>query len=371
MLSFSQIPGLQELKGKLVYAAKKNKVSQTQLFVGPDGGSALALVLAYCKYLVCENPEHDACGNCISCKQWDNGNYPDVNFTFPFIKSGKSSGNEDCSPHINMFREFIVETPFRTIKSWQEKLESGNKQLIIPVTESQAIVRKLSKTSLGKGPRIFIIWLPEFFHTSAANRMLKSLEEPGPNTFFFLVTTAEQKLLSTIKSRCVRTKVPAYNEEEVRSFLIDQNLPIEDAASLALIAEGSLGFALYNMKDANLRAQFSSLFVQWVRAIYARDISALISFSDAFGSLGREDAKSFVRFSSGLFRQGYLLNNDQPVTPFMFEGFQMDRFSPFLKSDKMSAVLGEMESVRNCINRNANSRLLIFDASLKLFQYIG
>ncbi len=371
MQSFTQITGFQHLKDSFKSSIAQGKVPQTQLFVGQDGGAGLALALALSKYLVCENPNQDSCGTCDSCKQFENGNYPDLHFTFPFAKLPSLSSSPVCDELLPQFRSLFTQNPYPTLKSWQDGLDSGNKQLIIPVSEAQSILRKTAITTHGKRPRIFIIWLPEFMHTSAANKLLKTLEEPGPNTFFFLVTHAPGRILDTVLSRCVRVKVPLHSQEQIKQVLIDRGVAAEDAVALSIISDGRLGYALYNQKDQSLRSRYADLFVQWVRAIYARNISELIAFSDSFGAFNREDSKSFIRFCSNVFRQGFLLNNSQVIASFSHNGFRLDKFIPFMDTNKMSEMEGELESVRSAISRNANSRLLIFDASLRFFKYIG
>jgi DNA polymerase-3 subunit delta' len=371
MPSFAQISGFQLLKESFRTSVAQNKVAQTQLFIGQDGGAGLAIALSLSKYLVCEQPNEDSCGTCLSCKQFESGNYPDLYFSFPFAKLPSLSSNPICDELLPHFRELISHNSYPTLKSWQDGLDSGNKQLIIPVSEAQSILRKTSITTHGKRPRIFIIWLPEFMHTSAANKLLKTLEEPGANTYFFLVTHAPGRILDTILSRCVRITVPLHSQEQIETELIDRGVAKEDAIALSIISDGRLGYALYNQNDQSLRSRYADLFVQWVRAIYARNVSELIAFSDSFGALNREDSKSFIRFCSSVMRQGFLLNNSQIITAFAHNGFRLDKFIPFMDTTKMNEMERELESVRTAISRNANSRLLIFDTSLRFFKYIG
>ena len=67
-----------------------------------------------------------------------------------------------------------------------------------------------------------IIWQPELMHPSAANGILKILEEPAPHTFFILVTNAADRLLPTIISRTQIVSVPLLQDEEMEAYLIQQ-----------------------------------------------------------------------------------------------------------------------------------------------------
>lgn len=56
-------------------------------------------------------------------------------------------------------------------------------------------------------PRFIILDDVELFNTSSLNAMLKIIEEPNHNNYFILINNEEKKLLETIKSRCLETKI--------------------------------------------------------------------------------------------------------------------------------------------------------------------
>ena len=81
---------------------------------------------------------------------------------------------------------------------------------------------------------------------SAANALLKMLEEPPPNTVFFLVSHAPGRLLPTIRSRCRRLNLQALDDDAMASVL-EAQLPEMSAAErkrLIALAGGSVGRAL-------------------------------------------------------------------------------------------------------------------------------
>src|SRR3972149_6892220 len=99
------------------------------------------------------------------------------------------------------------ETNYLNLSDWCSHLNSENKQPIIGVEESQEILRKLSLTTYEGEFKIMIIWMPEKMHPSAANKLLKILEEPPDKTLFILVSENEEALLRTIYSRTQLIKV--------------------------------------------------------------------------------------------------------------------------------------------------------------------
>ncbi len=73
------------------------------------------------------------------------------------------------------------------------------------------VIRKLKsdlqKTSLNKGKRFIILDDVEIFNINSLNGLLKIIEEPSSNDHFILINNKSQKLLETVKSRCLEIKV--------------------------------------------------------------------------------------------------------------------------------------------------------------------
>jgi DNA polymerase-3 subunit delta' len=72
---------------------------------------------------------------------------------------------------------------------------------------------------------------------------LKTLEEPPPGTYIFLVTTQEERLLPTIRSRCQRVAFRALEPEAMRAWYDRHAVPADARAWLSEFSEGSPGTA--------------------------------------------------------------------------------------------------------------------------------
>lgn len=94
--------------------------------------------------------------------------------------------------------------------------------------------------------RVAVIDTVDELEPSAANALLKMLEEPPPNTVFFLVSHAPGRLLPTIRSRCRRLELHALRSDAMTSVLEAQLPEMSEAERMALIpmAAGSVGRAL-------------------------------------------------------------------------------------------------------------------------------
>jgi len=98
--------------------------------------------------------------------------------------------------------------------------------------------------------KVFIVDEAELLNTDTQNAMLKTLEEPAPGTVIILVTSAPEKLLPTIRSRCQRVAFEALAAEEMQAWLRSapsearERMGRDEAAWVIEYAAGSPGLAL-------------------------------------------------------------------------------------------------------------------------------
>ncbi len=97
---------------------------------------------------------------------------------------------------------------------------------------------------LGQG-KVFIIDEAELLEDAAQNLLLKTLEEPPPRTYIFLITTQPQHLLPTIHSRCQHARFGPLDDPAMRSWLDRAGLDLDAtrAAWVLRFAGGSPGAA--------------------------------------------------------------------------------------------------------------------------------
>jgi DNA polymerase-3 subunit delta' len=132
---------------------------------------------------------------------------------------------------------------------WLQRLENektGNLARNITVDQVRQLGEFLSLTPALSSWRVVVIDSVDDLEKSAANALLKMLEEPPPNTAFLLVSHAPGKLLPTIRSRCRRLQFEALSDDAMTSVLGEQ-LPETNSAErkrLVAVATGSVGRAL-------------------------------------------------------------------------------------------------------------------------------
>ncbi|MEM7319899.1 MAG: DNA polymerase III subunit delta' [Pseudomonadota bacterium] len=110
-------------------------------------------------------------------------------------------------------------------------------------------IRKLSRffglSATDGGRRIVIVDSADEMNTSAANALLKMLEEPPARTTLLLVSHQPSRLLPTIRSRCRTLRLSALGPKDMRSAVEQTGAILPDNPDhLTALAAGSVGFAL-------------------------------------------------------------------------------------------------------------------------------
>ena len=131
---------------------------------------------------------------------------------------------------------------------WLERLErpAGGLARNISVDQVRSLGDLLSVTPSMSPWRAIVIDAADDLETSAANALLKMLEEPPANTLFFLVSHAPGRLLPTIRSRCRRLNFGKLDDDAMTS-LLSRSLPETNPTEIARMvgfADGSMGRAL-------------------------------------------------------------------------------------------------------------------------------
>ena len=128
-------------------------------------------------------------------------------------------------------------------------IEEKNNQLKKSITIDQ--IRNLEsfiyQTSLFNLPKIVLIDTADNLNISSSHALLKILEEPKKNTYFFLISNQLSRLFPTIKSRCVKFKFnkPSFDEFNKIILLNDKNiLEKNEIKYLYDLSNGSPGVAL-------------------------------------------------------------------------------------------------------------------------------
>jgi DNA polymerase-3 subunit delta' len=178
----------------------RTRLPNALLIKGAKGIGKLELASVFAKSMLCETPLSDElpCGQCDSCRWFEQGTHPDFRLVQPDALSENEEGGEKEGS----------KKPSREISVDQIRALSGFNGL----------------SSHRGGYRIALIHPAESMNNNSANALLKNLEEPTDKLLFILVTHKPQQLLPTILSRCLSLSVKTPSLEVGTAWLKAQGV---------------------------------------------------------------------------------------------------------------------------------------------------
>ena len=371
---FNQIIGQDHIKKHLQTSADNGRIPHAQLFVGKEGCGTLPMAIAYAQYLLCNFSDNaDACN--LKCNKLQ---HPDLHFTFPVTTNDSVKKHPVSNLFLEDWRTFIETQPYGSLFNWLHHIGVENKQGLIGVDEAEAVVKKLQLKSYEGGFKVMIIWMAEKMNISAANKLLKLIEEPPNKTVFLLITENEEQIINTIKSRCQALHFPALSEQDIaNSLIVNHQVNDNEALKIAHQAEGNYNKALHFLHNDSSDLVFEEWFVAWVRTAFkakgnAAVVQQLIAWSETIAKTGRETQKRFLDFCLQFFRQALLLNykSDQLVFMETKSGFDLSKFAPFVHSGNILEIEKEISEAMYHIERNGNAKIILLDLSMKLTRFL-
>jgi len=370
---FSNVLGQEHIKSYLIESTKKGRVPHAQLFVGPEGSGTLATAIAYAHYLL--SSKEDEVTEALAGSKFKPFSHPDLHFAFPVATNDKIKSHPVSNHFMQEWREMLREQPYGNLFDWYKKIGIDNKQGQIGVDEAQDIVKVLSLKAYEGGFKIMVIWMAEKLNVSAANKLLKLIEEPPNKTVFILIAEDEEQIINTIRSRCQILHFPPLSEEVIKNALINQ-YQLEDSVALkiALQANGNYNKACDLVYRDSEDLQFEEWFVFWIRSAFKAKgnksaVHDLISWSEDVSRTGRETQKQFLLFCLNFFRQALLLNyNAESLVYFepKTNNFYLEKFAPFVHEANILEISNELQDAIYHIERNGNSKIILTDLSIKL-----
>lgn len=368
-MRFSEIPGLTSIKEKLFRTVESGKVAHAQMFAGAEGSANLAMALAYATLLNCTNRnDQDACGECPSCQKIGKFIHPDLHFVFPVSSTKSKTGKDVISDgFISEWRKFLVENKYAGPVEWSQQFGGENKQLNISREESRNILKKLSLKSFEGEYKVMIIWLAEFMHPSAANALLKLLEEPPDNTVFLLVTNDYEKIIGTILSRVQLLKIRPFNKTEISGYLeTHYNLDVEKASQIASISSGDLNHAIKLINE--VEDDTHGMFQEWMRICFSNNYLQMVNWADDFSKANKINQKGLFQYGLSILRDSLLMQNGASEIV-NANGKEVDfiaNFSKALTLDKLQKLYELMNTAFYHLERNGNPKIIFLDTSLQI-----
>jgi DNA polymerase III subunit delta' len=211
-----QVIGQTKAVSLLQHSVERGTVSHAYLFVGPAHAGKMKLALTLAQALNCPEAK-PPCGECPTCRKIETGKHSDIQI---IVMNGE--GSEENRAKISV-----------------EQIEELQHSASLPPFEGKH--------------KVFIIDGAEFLSIGAANRLLKTLEEPVGKVVFILLTVDDKLLPATVVSRCQRLELFQVPAGQIETAL-KTNLGIEPekARLLSRLARGCPGWAISASRDDTL-----------------------------------------------------------------------------------------------------------------------
>lgn len=171
-------PWLAASREQLAQAWRGTRFPHALLVRGPAGVGKTALAEWIARLVLCDERTAAPCGQCASCQLLAAGNHPDL------LRVGLE---EDAR---------------------QVKIESV-----------RALAASLGMRSYRQGHKVALVAPADRMSTGAANALLKTLEEPAPDTLLVLVADQVERLPATIASRCQQLRIARPSPDTALAWL--------------------------------------------------------------------------------------------------------------------------------------------------------
>lgn len=287
---------------------QSDRLTHAYLLAGPSSIGKFSIAKMFVNILQCPN---NLCHECPTCVQLQKGSHPDT----------------------------------MTLQA-QDGSES------IKIDQVRDIIARLNMTKQSKY-KVLLIKNAERFTPEAANCLLKTLEEPPPDTLIIMTTNNVRELLPTIISRVRLIKFSAYSNEFLKEKMAElfPDTDEETIGQVCSLALGKSGKAIKLLQNADLLASYRTMYTMLCEFL--------------------EPAPLYKKFR--VIEE--LLAEDNKITEFLdvFTHLVRSRLHQGIKAEELTlskrkhflSLLELIEDTRQLLKRNINARLALENLALK------
>lgn len=302
----------------LTKVIEKNRLAHAYLFEGSSGTGKQQVALQLAKSFFCrKRTGAEPCQTCSDCRRIEHGNHPDVH---------------------------VIEPDGQSIKKHQ--VEYLQKEFTYRGVES--------------GKKVYLIDHADLMTASAANSMLKFLEEPTADTLAVLMTERRQKILPTIHSRSQQLSFAPLPRQLFVDKLEADGISSGNAALLAGLTTN------YNeaitLLEGDWIAKARSVVIQLMEELYQRPNQVLFTLQEKWLPLCKErwqQEKGLDMMLLWLRDVMYMKVGKQDSLTYIDQQKQIEQQAFSSSHDRVSEKMSFVEEAKRQLQANANLQLLM------------
>lgn len=327
MFSFTEIVGHEQIKEHMQAAIRDKKPFHAYLFQGEEGVGKEALARTFAAGLQCQSESADKpCKECVSCRQMESGNQPDVIWVT----------REKASLGVDEIREQLCNT--MDIKPFS----SPYKIYLVPEAEKMT--------------------------EAAQNALLKTIEEPPEYGIVILMTSNISALLPTIQSRCLTMEFRPLSTAVVESYVKEHcQVPDYQARASAAFAQGNLGKAMRYAKSEDFIERKDHI-ISLLRHVEQMDLSEMLAVIKDLGTR-KDEVRDYIDLMVLWYRDVLLFKATKDINQLLFqdEASYISREASHRSYEKIEEILQAFEKakVRLCANVNFDITMELMLLTLK------
>lgn len=344
-MAFANAVGQERVQAIAEAWLRSKRIPSTILLCGPKGAGKRQFAIGLAKALLCKEASTASCGTCPSCRKVDILAHPDLYLLLPLPPK---RGRKDLS------LDDVREATAAYVRG-----DSISGQTNIAIEQLRQMQREMGYAPTESKRKVAIVFEAERMHPAGANSLLKVLEEPSAHSLFILVSSAPERMLPTVLSRCQRLTLRSLSADVLRSRLVDMGIP-QDRLELAVrLGRGSLERA--QQAAAGELDELREMVEAFILAGLKRDDEV---YWDTVEELAgdRSQQEFFLEMGALYLRDIYLL---------MYRGgdgiTMVDRHSFFsalggaLDAPAIERAMLEIDQAAEALSRNAHIQLVLTD----------
>ena len=321
MFSFSEIVGHEQIKEHMQAAIRDKKPFHAYLFQGEEGVGKEALARTFAAGLQCQSESADKpCKECVSCRQMESGNQPDVIWVT----------REKASLGVDEIREQLCNT--------------------------------MDITPFSSPYKIYLVPEAEKMTEAAQNALLKTIEEPPEYGIVILMTSNISALLPTIQSRCLTMEFRPLSTAVVESYVKEHcQVPDYQARASAAFAQGNLGKAMRYAKSEDFIERKDHI-ISLLRHVEQMDLSEMLAVIKDLGTR-KDEVRDYIDLMVLWYRDVLLFKATKDINQLLFqdEASYISREASHRSYEKIEEILQAFEKAKVRLRANVN-----FDITMEL-----